>query len=175
MSWYAWLCLLLLCALLLAHRLACHYLPAHLLPLLRRRFQCVVPREVAQQLLPSPLCFLLPSSLLTSPLLAAVALSPGDALQVHWPLGSGLRALTVIVERPSFDLTLTALDDLPRPYENDRAGLKGAEGAEKARTAAAKAAPLALSSFQAVVLRWFRLSLVVKQARARVSSVSAAQ
>ena len=180
MSLLSWL-LLALAVLLFAHRAVCRLLPQYLLQRLRQRVDCPLPQHTARQLLPPPLSSLLPPWLLSSPLLAAVSLSAGSSVQLHWPLSSGLRSVTLLIQQPLFDATLAAVSpssaqprEAARAAPSNGAGLHPSGGDDSRAQSRKKAqrAPMAISSFHAVLLRWFNVTVVVQDARGKLSAVS---
>ena len=109
-------------------------------------------------------------------------------MQVLWPLSSGLRSLTLVIHRPSIEITIepaASSTTANRSYgeEEKGAGAVSAKGAVPGEGAAApsmprpasgkKAAMFSVSSLQAVILRWFQLTVIVKQAKATITAVRA--
>ena len=188
MSLVTWLVLALLALLLLAHRLVCRLLPRYALQRLRRRVECALPQSAVRQLLPPPLSLLLPPSLLSSPLLVALTLSAGSSMQLHWPISSGLRYLTLVVHQPHFEASLAAATSpSAQPGERkvahgngngigtpagEEASSSGGSSGRSGESTKRRQSPVSISSFQAVLLRWFHVTVVIRDARGHISAVS---
>ena len=166
MQWLAWQVLLLLALLVVVlHRAALHQLHRLALRRLKRRthrwLRSSVPSAVHDALLP-----LLPAALLASAYTADCQVCAAQSLHIEWPLVSCLRSITIHLQQPLLDITLQPADDAAADEENAASQQPQA----KSSTAAAASRPLVLSSFQAVLLRWFRVTIVATDIRCHIST-----
>lgn len=172
MSWLAWQCALLLALLVVVlHRAALGYVQRLALRRLKRRthrwLRSSVASSVHDALLP-----LLPAALLASAYTADAQLCAAQSLRIEWPLASCLRSITVHLQQPLVDITLQPADDGAADERNS-----AADKQQAARSAGAAAThpppasqPLVISSSQAVVLRWFRVTIIATDIRCHITA-----
>ena len=167
MSWQAWQLVLLLALLVyLVHRAALHCLHRWALRRLQRRthrwLRSSVASSVHDALLP-----LLPAALLASAYTADARLCAAQSLHIEWPLTSCLRSITVHMQQPLVDITLRPADDAAAD-EHTAAGKQSTESSATAASASSR--PIVISSSQAVLLRWFRVTILATDIRCHISA-----
>ena len=165
MAWPAWQVVLLLVLLVVVlHRAALHLLHRFALRRMRWRSQrwlrSSVPSAVHDALLP-----LLPAALLASAYTADVQWCAAQSLRIEWPLSSCLRSVTIHLQQPLLDITLQPADDA------EAGAYKAAVPPVRANAAfVSSSRPVVISSLNAVLLRWFRVSIIATDIRCHIST-----
>ena len=168
MSWLAWLFVLLLALLVvIVHRAALHYLHRVALRRLKRRthrwLRSSVTSSVHDALLP-----LLPAALLASAYTADAQLCAAQSLHIEWSLASCLRAITIHMQQPLVDITLTPADDAAADDRKAATSPSLHNSASAASTS--RSQPVVISSSQAVLLRWFRVTIIATDVRCHITA-----
>ena len=165
MSWLAWLVVSLLAlSAFLLHRAALYYLHRLALRRLQRRTHRWLRSSVASSV-HDALLTLLPASLLASAYTAEAQLCAAQSLRIEWPLASCLRAITIHLQQPLLDITLQPADDAAA--DERKAADKQTE---TTATATSQPRPVVISSSQAVLLRWFRVTIIATDIRCHISA-----
>lgn len=173
MSWLAWQVVVLLALLVVVvHRAALHCLHRATLRRLKRRthgwLRSSVASSVHDALLP-----LLPAALLASAYTADAQLCAAQSLHIEWPLASCLRSITIRLQQPLVNINLQPADDAAA---DDRKAAAGKQPTQRSATAASlsPSRPLVISSSQAVLLRWFRVTILATDIRCHITAVDVA-